>query len=975
MLYLALSLLLAGQPIAPPAGETGDAVLARARQLYGEQGPRAALPELERALSLYRAAGDERGEAIVLGLIGNCHKHFGDFPLALDHLNRALALKERLGERREEGITLGHLGLVYWEMGEYPKAIEHLGRSIGIARDLGDRQLEGSSLNNLSLVYDELGDYERSLEQYQRALELYRGTDFPRGEGDTLGNMGGVHLLLGRYRKAMEYYRQALAISERLALKPAMSQDLGNLALCHLGLGQVEEALRAFDRALALAREAGLHKEEADWHKGKGMAHARRGQYDRAREEYGQAYEAYERAGLKREQIDVLNDLGTLHVGLGDAITAETYLRRAIEQARTIGHARGVTSNLLALGDLERRRRRDAQAEASYREALEQARQANDQAYTASSLTRLAAVQRDQGRLEEAAKAGQEALELARGNEDRALEAEARHVLGEVARARGASGEALDHYRAGEEVARAVGDPELGWRLAYGRGEALEALGREEEAVAALEEAVVLIEGVRAQLREERFRTGYIEDKYEVYVVLVRLLLRRGRIGEAFSFAERLRARSYLDSLPRERPLPERERSEAVVELRERIGQLERAAEEERTKPPPGPRRMALELFSSELAQAERDYRDLVDDLRSREGAQRPAARIASAEELRQSLPAGGALLDYVVGEGEVTIFVLRADRLLAKTTAVRRADLQARVELLRDLILRLESDEWRAPAAGLARLLIEPVEREGWLTGVERLCLVPHGVLHYLPFAVLPRRTDRGPRFLVEDYVLCYLPAASALLHGSESGGPVSDRRLLALGPARSRLRYAGEEVRSLPRYLPADPLVLVGRRATESSFKEKAGSYRVLHLATHGYFNKLNPLLSGLELEPDEREDGRLEVHEILDLRLDADLVTLSACNTALGSGYFAEVPAGDDFVGLTRAFLLAGSPSVLASLWEVNDRSTLQLMQRFYRHWRGADKAVALARAQREMLGVAGAYRHPYFWAPFVLAGSMN
>jgi CHAT domain-containing protein/predicted negative regulator of RcsB-dependent stress response len=773
----------------------------------------------------------------------------------------------------------------------------------------------------------------------------------------------------------MEYYRQALAISERLALKPSMSQDLGNMALCHLGLGQVDKALRSFDRALALAREAGLHKEEADWLKGKGMAHARRGQYDRAREEYGQAYEAYEKASLKREQVELLHDLANLHVALGDATTAETQLRKAIEQSRAIGHPRGVTFNLLALGDLEQRRKRRPQAEASYREALEQARQANDQGYTAASLTRLAAVQCDRGRLEEAAKAGQQALDLARGNEDRVLEAEARHVLGEVARAQGAPGEALEHYRAGEEVARAVGDPDLGWRLAYGRGQALEAMGREAEAVAALEEAVVLIESVRSQLREERFRTGYIEDKYEVYVALVRLLLRRGRVGEAFSFAERLRARSYLDSLPRERPLAGRERSEAVVELRERIWQLEQAIGDERAKPPPGPRRRALELFSSELAQAERAYQELVDDLRSREVAQPPATRVATAQEVQQSLPAGGALLDYVVGEDEVTVFVLRADRLLAKTAPTGRADLQARVELLRDLIQRPESSEWRAPAAGLARLLVEPLEHEGWLAGVDRLYVVPHGVLHYLPFALLPRDTDRGARFLVEDYVLGYLPAASALSYGSANAEPVRDRRLLALGPTRSRLRYAGEEVRSLPRYLPADPLVLVGPRATESSFKEKAGSYQVLHLATHGYFNKRSPLLSGLDLERDAREDGRLEVHEILDLRLDADLVTLSACNTALGSGYFAEVPAGDDFVGLTRAFLLAGSPSVLASLWEVNDRSTLQLMRRFYRNWREADKAVALARAQREMLGGAGTYRHPYFWAPFVLAGSMD
>jgi CHAT domain-containing protein len=113
---------------------------------------------------------------------------------------------------------------------------------------------------------------------------------------------------------------------------------------------------------------------------------------------------------------------------------------------------------------------------------------------------------------------------------------------------------------------------------------------------------------------------------------------------------------------------------------------------------------------------------------------------------------------------------------------------------------------------------------------------------------------------------------------------------------------------------------------------------------------------------------------VHEILDLKLNAELVTLSACDTALGSGYFAEVPAGDDLVGLTRAFMFAGAPSVLASLWEVNDRSAVQLMHNFYGQLRNADKATALARAQREMRA-RGPYRHPYYWGAFTLVGQMN
>jgi CHAT domain-containing protein len=132
---------------------------------------------------------------------------------------------------------------------------------------------------------------------------------------------------------------------------------------------------------------------------------------------------------------------------------------------------------------------------------------------------------------------------------------------------------------------------------------------------------------------------------------------------------------------------------------------------------------------------------------------------------------------------------------------------------------------------------------------------------------------------------------------------------------------------------------------------------------------------LLSGLELEASAGDDGLLEVHEILELRLNANLVTLSACETALGSGYLSEIPAGDDFVGFTRAFLTAGSRTVLASLWEVNDQSTLQFMVDFYRRLPKNDKAGALAAAQRAMRTSRSRYSHPYFWAPFVLVGNMN
>jgi CHAT domain-containing protein len=301
---------------------------------------------------------------------------------------------------------------------------------------------------------------------------------------------------------------------------------------------------------------------------------------------------------------------------------------------------------------------------------------------------------------------------------------------------------------------------------------------------------------------------------------------------------------------------------------------------------------------------------------------------------------------------------------------------MQARIELLRDLISRPGDSRWLKPAQSIANVLIAPLERAGVFDGISSIYFVPHGVLNYLPFSVLPTHSTDNQRLLIEGYTLAYLPTAVSLDGSANSRlGPAT---LLAMAPARSRLRYAADEARSVNALYAPDSRLLIGDAATESSFKALAGSFSVLHLATHSDFNKLNPMFSSLQLEDDDDNDGRLEVHEILRLRLNAELVTLSACDTALGSGYFSDVPAGDEFVGLTRAFLSVGSDSVMATLWEVDDRSSVQLMQQFYERLNdpdaNADKSAALMQAQQQLRSTKG-YEHPYYWAPFVLVGKMS
>ena len=290
---------------------------------------------------------------------------------------------------------------------------------------------------------------------------------------------------------------------------------------------------------------------------------------------------------------------------------------------------------------------------------------------------------------------------------------------------------------------------------------------------------------------------------------------------------------------------------------------------------------------------------------------------------------------------------------------------------------MRNPGDErWLKPAAGLSALLVEPLENSGLLRGVHCLYIVPHGTLNYLSFALLPRGATDQRQLLIDRYTVAYLPAAAALLRDSTASA--APQTMLAMAPARARLRYASEEARSVDALYRPNSQLLLGASATESRFKKLARDFRVLHLATHGYFDNANPLLSGIELEMDGANDGLLQVHEVLGLRLRADLVTLSACDTALGSGYFAEMPTGDDFVGMTRAFLSAGSTSVLAALWPVDDRASVTLMSRFYGRLNtetdDRSAAGALAHVQRE-LRRSSELGHPYYWAEYIVVGAMD
>jgi len=972
---LLLSAFIATTVSANAPAKGADAELDAIIATYRTEGAEQALPEFERLLTTFAESGDSFNLARAERFVGESHWRLGNFEQARTHLERALLMMRQLDDKLGEGKVLNVLGLLEWDLGNYDLAMAHFERSSQIGTELDDRHLAGASMNNLGLVLDELGNYQSSLRHYSRALDLYEGAEFPRGESDTLGNIGGVYLLLGRYQEALGYYRKALAISESLAATASLTLDHGNMALCFLGLGRLDEALQHFDLALEFASTAGMRKEQALWQHGKGNAFIRKGQYDLGLEIHRKALATYEQIDARTLLAQSLLDMGKLHLDLGDALSAEQYFLRAIDLAREIGQEQTVSASLISLGDLQSHRENVEAAEALYREALERTTAAGELAYQARSRLSLAELQRVRNQFDAAEAEAREALAIADQVSAAYLHAEAWYAIAEAERGRGEPDAALEAYLRAETSLGQTGDPGLSWKIHHGRANSLLQLGQRQAAIGELESAVRVIESVREQVREERFRAGYLQDKYQVYIDLVRLQLELGQVSQAFSTAERLRTRSFLDQLANDGPLTrnEVERGREIA-LRERVRQLQIALKKEQESSAPARRQMAIDAFSSELLMAEREYQAFLDDTRERTAGV-PAPAVPPLAELQAHLRNDEALVEYVVDADRVMIFVLRSDGLSAVADNIRYADLEAKVRLVRELMQSPDNPHWWEPAVSLSDALIGPLQKQQLLEGISRLHLVPHGILNYLPFAALPLDSAVDGPVVMERYALSYLPAAALLANGPAE--PLRPQSLLALAPASSRLRYASAEARSITALYQPDAVLLIGAAATESAFKAQAGSYEMLHLSTHGYFNPKNPLLSGLALEPDARNDGRLEVHEILGLPLQARLVTLSACVTGLGSGYFNALPAGDEFVGLTRAFLLAGSQSVLSTLWEVDDRSTVELMQGFYGREKAAsaaNPAQSLAIIQRE-LRRAPEFSHPFYWAPFVLVGHQD
>lgn len=863
-----------------------------------------------RGAALYHDLGAVQAAAACLMAVGWAQKEKGDLPASREALVKSLSLYQESGghAQREVQITVLLGGI-----DPSPERVREAVRALAMA----------PPSMRLSLLFAAVGPPVKGRALYEAAVAMYRERRAKLDLANALLMATRIYTTRNEHDKAAASLEEAAAIYRKLNDWEGEAVALNDLALLYFDRGQIDQPLALLERTLSLLERSGSREGAI-----LGLVHtahlyANLGRFEESLERYEQAL------ALARELDDPYQ---------------EAKVVRDLAQVLLIAN-------------------RPEKALIQIRETLQSVRRAGNRSVEMSLLKAKAAVLLSMGRYKPALAAIDQSRTLSRRLGDRGSEAEVLLLKGMNLFARGRFGSALKGLQASLRIQEETGSLWLRLSTLLMFGASQESLGRIPEAARTYREAMELGESLLQGVQTDDLLLGLTKSVGLEHHRLLGLLAREGNAEEAFSVAERARARTLLRQIGSRRIDFRQGGDPGLVaeegELRVRLSQLKRQIGEEQRKDFDRRDRILLERLEREADAGRRRYETLLIRLKQThpEHASIVQPSPLKASDTQSLLDEKTTLIEFFVLDQETLAWVIDREAVRMVRLPVPARDLGRRITSVRERIAARISEA--GEATGLYRDLIAPLEPH--IRG-RRLFIVPHGPLHFLPFAAL---LDGEGRRLVERYPLSQLPSASVLPFLSRKRSP-DHGRLLVLGDPDGSLPHAAEEARAVAALYGARPLL--GSRATEVVLREHGRPIDVLHIAAHAVTDPARPLFSRIELAPGGGEDGDLEVHEIFGLDLTGtNLVVLSGCETALGN-----LTEGDDLVGWSRAFLYAGAPAVLTTLWPVDDAASAALLTRFHRHLRqGRSTEMALQAAQREMLAEER-WRSPYYWAAFVLTG---
>jgi len=970
-------------------------------RFYVQGGYPQALASYRLAQSIGEQIGDQSGIARALGSIGNVHWSQGNYAEALDYYQKSLAMSEAVGDKGGIARSTNNLGNIHSRQGNYGLALEYYQKSLAMSEALGDKVWISSALNNIGTVHNQQGNYGHALGYYQKSLVMSEALGDKDGIAFALANMGSIRNRQGDYVQALEYFQKSLVMREALGDKAGIARSLRAIGDIHNQQGDYVQALGYYHKSLTQSEALGDKNEVARLLNNMGLVHRLQSDYIHALEYFQKSLAISESLGDKAGIALTLGNIGTVHDLQGNHAQGLEYFRKSLAMKEALGDKDEIAHTLNSIGIVYVHQGDFAQALDYYQKSLALKEAVGSQAGIAATLNNIGMIHNKQGNYARALEYFQKSLAMSEALGEKAGVASALKSIAAAHLSQGNSSQALEFAERAAAVARSIGASETLWESLTTAGRVYRQLNKPVEGRQALDEAMTVTEALRANVaggEEEQQR--FFESKVSPYHAMVDLLIAQSRPAEALAFAERAKARVLLDVLQTGRAnvtkamtSQQRELERKLrVELTSLNTQLTRAGQNNNPdqakiselKSLREKVRLNYEAFQTSIYAAHPELR-----------VQRGEAPVIKAEEIAALLPdAGSALLEYVVADDVTYLFAVTravgkpAADVQAYTLPIKRGELIRQTENLRRQLAGRDLG-FRASARQLYQLLLKPARAQ--LRDTTNLVIAPDDKLWELPFQAL---LAEGDHYVIERSAVSYTPSLTVLREmksqGAKRRAAAAGTALLAMGNpvigqetierATLALRdgkldplpEAEAEVKALGQlYGAARSKVYVGADAREDRAKAEAAQAGILHFATHGVLNDASPMYSHLVLAPgDKNEDGLLEAWELTQLDLKADLVVLSACETARG-----RYGAGEGMIGLTWALFVAGVPSTLVSQWKVESAGTSELMLDFHRQLRApsakATKAEALRHAALK-LSKNPATSHPFYWAGFVLVG---
>lgn len=942
----------------------------------------------------------------------------GEYAKAIQQAQEALCRWQQVHDHSGEFEALFEIGSTYFAMPRREDAALWYGEALRTAVAAGDRTRSAKAWNALGSALSEIRpDEARGC--FEVALAIWAESGEVGRQADVLYRLGFLLNSSGKIEEALAYYQRALPIAQPAGDLRLSSDILNGMGAAYAALGQSKEALDCYDRALKDARQSKNRGAEAAILTGLGALHRRRGEPQKALTTLLKALEINQESKDTVGETRVRNHLGPVYLDLGQPERALAEYTETLQVLRSSeGNGIWIANTLINIGQVDLAQGQFQEALDRCEEALKVSHEAGG-ARDAMALHYIGVARSRLNQVPEAVQSLDAALALRRQSDDRPGQASTLLELGKAWRKQG------DLQRAGAlmqealQIANEVGSSFLQAQSRFGLARLARETGNLQEALSQIEQAIAILESMRSDLSDDRLRSSFFSSKRSFYDFWVDLLIQldrqfpgQGYADRAFAASERGRARSLLDLLAEGRldltrgidPDLKQKESDVLA----RMAQIQRQLGEELSKKASQP--LVADALRARLDAVEEERQQIELRIRAEHPlyAQVRYPAPLRLEEIQRQLDRDSALLEYTLGEEGAYLFVVTPQRLAVHALS-SPPEIAEEVQKIRAATEKpaVQTFSYLRTAHRLYQMLIDPARAD--LAGVHRLLIAPDGALHFLSFETLLSASPQGDRdlsYLLREFSVSYIPSASVLSWLSLPRSPAREqgKRFLAFvdpdyGPdvpaAQTRgvdldLKWSapgnGEgwrfprlvgsdrEVSAIAsRYPPAEVQVYQHRDANEENVKNNdlVTTARRIHFATHGVLDEERPEFSGLALTrtdaPDD--DGFLRVYEIFNLDLNAELVVLSACDSGLGR----EV-TGEGLVGLTRAFLYAGAPSVVVSLWRVADAAAPDLMIRFYENLdRSGDKAEALRQAKLAMIRQGGKYSRPYYWAPFVLVGT--